>query len=54
VANAQWFHDVAGQHIEEVAQTLPSVAIDEAKALDERLNLWQNAAELIEELQTKE
>jgi hypothetical protein len=51
VANAQWFEDIAGQHIAAVAATLPPQVVAAAEARGQARDLWETAAELLAELE---
>jgi tetratricopeptide (TPR) repeat protein len=49
VANSRWFEDVAGKHIAAVAATLPPDVVAAAQERGAARDLWDTAAELVEE-----
>jgi hypothetical protein len=51
VANSRWFEDVAGRQIAAVAATLPPDIVAAAQERGRSRDLWETAAELLEELQ---
>lgn len=50
VANSKWFEDIAGRELAEVAASLPPEVAQAARARGQALDLWQTAADLVEEL----
>jgi tetratricopeptide (TPR) repeat protein len=50
VANGQWFQDVVGQYIEDVAATLQADVVTAAKTRGQASNLWKTAEKLLQEL----
>ena len=50
VANSRWFEDVAGREIAAAAQTLPPEVVAAAQERGRERDLWETAAELLEEL----
>jgi hypothetical protein len=49
VANSHWFEDVAGQHIDAVAASLPADVVAAAQAHGQARDLWATVAELLDE-----
>jgi hypothetical protein len=50
VANSQWFEDVAGRELEALAVSLPPEVVEAAQERGRALDLWEEAAVLLEEL----
>lgn len=50
VANSRWFADVAGRHLDAVAETLPVEEVEAARARGEEQDLWDTMADLIQVL----
>ena len=50
IGNSRLFADVAGTQLEAVARTLPPDIAEAARARGREADLWQRAAELLEEL----
>jgi len=51
VANSKWFDDIAGDEIAAAAEKLPAEVAKAAKARGRSLDLWDTAADLLEELE---
>ena len=50
VANSRWYEDVAGKHIAAIAATLPPDVVAAAQERGKTRDLWETAAELLQEL----
>jgi tetratricopeptide (TPR) repeat protein len=50
VANSRWFEDVAGKYIAAIAVTLPPDVVTAAQERGKARDLWETAAELLDEL----
>jgi hypothetical protein len=50
VSGSRWFEDAAGQQIEAAAAHLPEEAVTASRKRGQSLDLWQTAADLLEEL----
>lgn len=50
VANSRWLFDAAGRRLESLASSMPPDELAAARAEGESLDLWETAAELVEEL----
>jgi predicted ATPase/DNA-binding SARP family transcriptional activator len=51
VANSKWFDDIAGDEIAAIAEELPAEVVEATKARGRALDLWEAAAELLDELE---
>jgi predicted ATPase len=51
VANSKWFDDIAGDEIAVAADELPAEVTEAAKARGRARDLWETAAELLDELE---
>ncbi len=51
VANSQWFADVVGKPLAEVATTLPPEVVQAAEEQGQMLDLWETAVSLLHELE---
>jgi len=50
LANSRWLYDAAGGQLESLNVSIPPEELAAARAKGESLDLWETAAELVEEL----